>query len=112
MRCSSCQEKIDDHAVVCIYCGKAVNHNLKNQEGRYTSIPVPKKKVTTDYNPISVWGYVGYSILFGIPFVGFISLVVFAFDKNINLRNYARSQLVLYAISFFLILFKLFMALM
>lgn len=49
MRCSSCQEKIDDHAVVCIYCGKAVNHNLKNEEGQYFYKPIPRKPVTTDY---------------------------------------------------------------
>ena len=47
-----------------------------------------------DYTPISMWGYFGYNILFWIPFIGFILVLVFALGgtKNINLRNYARSQ--------------------
>lgn len=47
-----------------------------------------------DYTPISMWGYFGYNILFWIPFIGFILVLVFAFGgtRNINLRNYARSQ--------------------
>ena len=44
------------------------------------------------YRPISAWGYVGYSILFMIPVVGWIFLLVFTFsDKNINRRSFARS---------------------
>ncbi len=44
------------------------------------------------YRPISAWGYVGYSLLFSIPLVGFILLIVYAASNtNINLRNYARS---------------------
>ena len=47
-----------------------------------------------DYTPISMWGYFGYNILFWIPFIGFILVLVFALGgtRNINLRNYARSQ--------------------
>lgn len=43
--------------------------------------------------PIGMWGYFGYQILFGIPLIGFIFLLVFAFGgtKNINVRNFARS---------------------
>ena len=53
---------------------------------RYCSIP-------EEYQPISMWGYFGYEILFSIPFIGFILLLVFSFGgtKNINLRNFARS---------------------
>lgn len=44
------------------------------------------------YRPISAWGYVGYSILFAIPVIGWIFLIVFTFsDKNINRRSFARS---------------------
>ena len=44
------------------------------------------------YRPISAWGYVGYSILFMIPIIGWIFLLVFTFsDKNINRRSFARS---------------------
>ena len=45
------------------------------------------------YKPISPLGYIGYSILFAIPLIGFIVLLVFAFGgtQNVNLKNYARS---------------------
>ena len=44
------------------------------------------------FRPISAWGYVGYSILFCIPVIGWIIWLVFAFSgKNINRRSYARS---------------------
>ena len=49
--------------------------------------------IPEEYKPISMWGYFGYQLLFGIPCIGFIVLLVFAFGgtKNINLKNYARS---------------------
>lgn len=44
------------------------------------------------YTPISMWGYFGYNILFGLPIIGFIILIVFALGHhNVNVRNYARS---------------------
>lgn len=53
--------------------------------------------IPEEYKPISPWGYVGYIILFGIPLVGFILMLVFAFggNRNINVRNFARSFLCL-----------------
>lgn len=49
--------------------------------------------IPEEYQPISMWGYFGYSILFAIPIVGLILLIVFSLGGtgNINLRNYARS---------------------
>ncbi len=47
---------------------------------------------SSQFKPISAWGYIGYSILFAIPIIGFILLIVFALsDRNINRRSYARS---------------------
>lgn len=46
-----------------------------------------------DYTPISMWGYFGYQILFGIPVIGLILAIIWSFAaKNQNLKNYARSQ--------------------
>lgn len=52
--------------------------------------------VPVNYQPISPVGYFGYSLLFGIPFIGFIALLIMAFGgtTNINLRNYARGMLI------------------
>lgn len=48
--------------------------------------------VPPEFRPLSAWAYVGLSILFSIPIIGWIFLVVFCFsDANINRRNYARS---------------------
>ena len=42
--------------------------------------------------PLGAWAYFGYSILFNIPFAGFIVLIVFALSNdNINRRSFARS---------------------
>ena len=43
------------------------------------------------YRPLSPWGYVGYSILFGLPCIGLVLIIVFALNNdNINRRNFAR----------------------
>ena len=61
--------------------------------GRQGYAPILNYNPRYSYEPISMWGYFGYSLLFGIPLVGFILLLVFSFGgtKNINVRNFARS---------------------
>ncbi len=60
--------------------------------------------VPEEYRPISMWGYLGYELLFSIPFVGFIFMMIFSFGraKNINLRNFARSYFFYYIIIVFI----------
>ena len=55
-----------------------------------------EEELPEEFKPISMWGYFGYSILFAIPCIGLIVLLVFAFGgaKNVNLRNFARGQLI------------------
>lgn len=44
--------------------------------------------------PISMWGYLGYQLLFALPCIGFIFVLVFSFaGKSIHLKNFARSYL-------------------
>lgn len=51
-----------------------------------------QNNIPFQYKPLSPWAYFGYNLLFAIPLIGFIFLIVFAFDSsNINRRNYARS---------------------
>lgn len=49
--------------------------------------------IPAEYQPISMWGYFGYEILFSIPCIGLILLLVFSFGgtQNKNLKNFARS---------------------
>lgn len=48
---------------------------------------------SSEYKPISMWGYFGYEILFSIPILGIIMLIVFSVGgtQNKNLKNFARS---------------------
>ncbi|MGN0709140.1 MAG: hypothetical protein ACI4LM_02720 [Anaerovoracaceae bacterium] len=51
-----------------------------------------KYRPDDDYEPISMWGYFGYEILFSIPVVGWIILIIKAVSaRNVNVRNFARS---------------------
>lgn len=56
--------------------------------------------IPPEYQPISMWGYFGYQLLFAIPCIGFIILCVFAFGgtSNVNLKNFARSYFCLFII--------------
>lgn len=58
------------------------------------------------YKPISMWGYLGYQVLFSIPVLGWIMLFIFAFgkDENANVRNFARSYLCFYIICVILLI--------
>lgn len=52
--------------------------------------------ISEEYRPISPWGYIGYQILFSIPIIGIILILIYSFgnsNKNINLKNFAKSYL-------------------
>ena len=61
-------------------------------------VPASEAALPPEYRPISMWGYFGYSLLFSIPFVGFILAIVYSFGgtQNINLRNFSRSYFCLF----------------
>lgn len=61
--------------------------------------------IPEEYRPISSWGYLGYMLLFGIPIAGFVMLLIYSFGgtQNINLRNFARSYLILMIIAVILV---------
>ncbi len=74
-----------------------------NQNGNFNQNPNPNYNYKNDpsipshYRPLSPWAYFGYNILFAIPLIGWIFLIIFAFDNsNINRKNYARSFFVVY----------------
>lgn len=52
------------------------------------------------FKPISSWGYVGYSILYSIPVLGFIIWLCNALGaKNKNVKNYARSYFCMFLLA-------------
>lgn len=80
--------------MICPNCGNKINE---------------EELLNYEYKPISMWGYFGYQLLFMIPFIGSLALVIVALtNKNINVRNFARSYFCVSIIV--LILFALFIA--
>lgn len=72
---------------------------------------IDPKYAGMDLTPISVLGYVGYTFLFAVPVVGLIFMIIYSLGSNerVNLKNYARSSLILYIIGFIaVILYYLF----
>ncbi|SCW52464.1 hypothetical protein SAMN02910456_01635 [Ruminococcaceae bacterium YRB3002] len=65
------------------------------------------KNVPDNYQPISMWGYFGYELLFNIPVIGWLILLIFALGgaSNINVRNFARSKFCVFII--YVIIFAL-----
>lgn len=58
---------------------------MQNTQRSFNVIPASHK-------PIRAWGYVGYSILFSIPVIGWLIWLFKALGaKNKNVKNYARS---------------------
>ena len=57
---------------------------------------ISEENIPEQYKPITMWGYLGYQIVFSIPIIGWIILLVFAFskDENINIQNSARSYII------------------
>ena len=51
-----------------------------NQNSNFNRSQLPNTaSIPEEYQPISMWGYFGYELLFSIPLVGFILLLVFSF---------------------------------
>lgn len=116
MKCNNCGTENADGQQYCQGCGAALygqsnmytqqNQNTYGQQNlysqqAYTTPPqqvvynqrITKENLPYEFQPISMWGYFGYQILFMIPIIGFILLIVFALGgtKNVNLKNFARS---------------------
>lgn len=105
MKCQNCGMENADGARFCKGCGGELNQNngggMSSGTGSNINIHMGGNMYGEDYTPISMWGYFGYELLFGIPCVGFILILIFAFGgtKNVNLRNFARSFLCVYIIA-------------
>ena len=80
------QLKLNKGFKICPNCGVLKN----NINYSFNEDNLPEK-----YKPISMWGYLGYDIVFMIPIVGWILIFMFAFsrEENVNVRNLARSRI-------------------
>lgn len=112
--CPKCNAVNNDVNVFCETCGNALPvENAAPQQAPVYETPVQpvnpvyamppqfnEDMLPEEYKPVSVGKYIGYSILFSIPVVGFIMLLVTAFSGGTNksLKNYARAMLVMMVI--------------
>ena len=60
-----------------------------------------KPSIPSEYEPVSIGAYIGYTLLFGIPCVGLIAALIIAFggNKKISLKNYAKAYLIMLLIA-------------
>lgn len=97
MYCSNCGMDNADEAVFCKNCGASLS------ETRETTVSIDDSAGVVENQPISMWRYLGYEILFALPVIGIICLLIFSFggNKNKNVQNFARSyfcMLIIYTI--------------
>ncbi len=107
MICPKCGTFNPEGTTACSNCGEplAANQNAFTTPPAQPVPPVQRTvQIPEQYRPISAWGYIGYSLLFCIPIVGFILILVFSFSGsgNINRRNFARSMLIGFIIALIL----------
>lgn len=93
-KCPYCGKKLRKDDFFCNGCGSRVEG--ASQNGDLEEV-------------VGAWAYVGYSFLFSIPLIGFILTIVFACNhSNQNIKNYARSILIMYVIAvIFVVLYAL-----
>lgn len=116
MFCPNCGSQIPDGSAFCGECGAAVVQSkpevnetpVRHEAPQPTPAPVyqpqpvqpiviQNREITQDqlperFRPLSAWAYVGYTLLFSIPIVGFIFLIIFSCSgANVNRRSFARS---------------------
>ena len=116
MNCPYCGAPVVQGQTSCGSCGRVLPQQAAPAQAQtyyaapqtapipnqtYNAMPMQNAGYTSEqYKPLSPWAYIGYSILFSLPIVGFILMIVFSVDStgNINRRNFARSYLILIAI--------------
>ncbi len=125
MLCNACGANIPDNSTFCTTCGaktvpmpqnsvvppapapnapQYMGGTMQTYNGYNAPAPMappaPMYQSFQDTTPISPLGYIGYNILFNLPFIGLIVALVYAFgsNQNVNVRNYARSVLIIWLI--------------
>lgn len=101
--CNSCGASMDANASFCTNCGKTTSNTAQSvqqpvQQPYYQPAqPVYQNNNVINTQPLSVGQYIVMFILMGIPLVGFILTLVWAFGSNVNTnkKNYARAVLIL-----------------
>lgn len=111
MICKNCNQQVPDGASYCDNCGASLQDNF--QQTQYQQ-PSYQTTVINNYNTedehVSVLGWIGRWCINLIPFVGpiiyLVMLFVWSFGSTPkkSLKNYARAQLILYAIAIVIVI--------
>lgn len=117
MYCNNCGAEIDDNSRFCINCGQQINNfnsvndmnnnfdtaegqqqeYANNQQNGNVNNSGPQFVNTLSYEPIGMWGYFGYELLFSIPVIGFILAIIFSItSNNVNVKNFARAYFIMF----------------
>lgn len=102
--CRSCGSTMDDGAQFCRACG--ASQNTSSAPGPYVApYQQPASAAAPAYYgapavmapPLSIGDYIVMLIVSGIPFVGFVMLLVWALGSqtNPNKKNWARAMLIM-----------------
>ncbi|NLP48368.1 MAG: zinc ribbon domain-containing protein [Clostridiales bacterium] len=122
MYCKICGQAVDAHANVCHHCGADLRPT--QTQGAYTgqygrATPIYHHTNAGETAPVMTVGQaLSFFLLptllsaFTCGIGGFVLILVWAFGSNTNpnKRNLARAQLIVYIISFFLVILPLFIA--
>ncbi len=129
--CPNCGRNLAEGALFCTECGTNLAKPNEPQQEPQQQIPqyqvppvvnmqppfqpmygqpmITEAMLPTEFKPVSIGAYIGYSLLFSLPIIGFIMLLVIAFGsgQSKSLRNFAKAQLIMtaigYVIAFFLV---------
>ena len=115
MFCEKCGKEIGSGEKFCPVCGTKISWEnsqetgAANGSGQISIHPMPVPMMTLnqeEYAPImSVWNYMALFLLSAIPIVGMIVIIVCAINStNKNQSNYCRAIILMWVISFILIL--------
>ena len=116
MNCPNCGSQLEEGARFCLNCGASVPETYKETpapvyydqpaQPAYQPNPTPYQPTPNYVNnyivtgdnippqnrPLSPWAYFGLTLLYGVPIVGLVFMIIFAFNSNnINRRNFTRS---------------------
>lgn len=103
-QCTTCGNSMDANAAFCPNCGAKPGQQPYTNSAPNYAPPVYAQPVQPYYpnndainsQPLGVGQYIVMFILMGIPLVGFILMLVWAFGSNVNKnkKNYARATLI------------------
>ena len=110
MNCPTCGATNEFDSVFCSECGTKLMQESAPVTGDTQVIPQPipqpvpqsapvpaveqpvTPRIPPEYKPLSPWAYFGWSLLYSIPFVGFVLLIVMSFaPRNKNHKNFTRA---------------------